>query len=134
MPLVLVSHAVHSRWHDPWSNTRAGPIGDLFADIAFEGDSFSGDSDVAFVGVDWNDRISSVQIPAGVKVTLFEHSDFGGASLTLTGNAADLRNYPGPGSDGTWNDAVSSIRLEYSNQQNAAYGLDTHRLEDTQWA
>ena len=43
---------------------------------------------------------------------LYEHGDFAGASIRLTGDVADLRQYPGPGPDGTWNDAVSSFRLE----------------------
>lgn len=83
----------------------------LFEDIDFVGDSFGATGDVSFVGWEWNDRISSVSIPFGFTVTIYEHSEFGGQSLTLTGDNTDLRWFPGPGADGTWNDAASSIRV-----------------------
>lgn len=81
----------------------------LYDDIGFFGGSLDLGSDSAFVGWEWNDRISSIQVPAGRTVTLFEHADFAGESLTLSGSVDDLRQYPGPGADGTWNDATSSI-------------------------
>ena len=80
--------------------------------IDYVGASFSASSDVSWVGDSWNDQISSIRVPAGRTVILYEHIDFEGASLTLTSDASDLRNYPGPGADGTWNDAVSSIRIQ----------------------
>jgi hypothetical protein len=83
----------------------------FYGDINFSGGAFSLSSDSSFVGWDWNDRISSVIVPAGQTVTLYEHSDFGGQSLTLTSDAADLRQFAGPGPGNTWNDAVSSIRI-----------------------
>lgn len=84
----------------------------FYDDVGFGADSLAAATDSAFVGWEWNDRISSVHIPVGRTATLFEHADFGGESLTLSGDAADLRLYPGPGADGTWNDAVSSIRIQ----------------------
>jgi hypothetical protein len=80
--------------------------------LDFTGASLSVPSDMQFVGWDWNDRVTSIRVPAGRTVTLYEHSDFGGQSLTLTSDSGDLRNYSGPGADGTWNDAVSSIRVQ----------------------
>jgi hypothetical protein len=65
-------------------------------------------ADIPFVGWDWNDNISSVRVPPGMTVILYENDNYGGASLTLTSDVSDLRNYPGPGPDGTWNDAVSA--------------------------
>jgi pimeloyl-ACP methyl ester carboxylesterase len=83
----------------------------LYEHILFDGESLSSSGDLSFVGWTWNDRISSLRIPAGKTVVLYEHIDFGGASLTLTGDQVDLRDHAGPGVDGTWNDAVSSIRI-----------------------
>jgi hypothetical protein len=83
----------------------------FYEDINYSGQLFYWNTDMTFVGWDWNDRISSVSVPAGVTVVLYEHSDYGGQSLTLTSGTADLRDYAGPGADGTWNDAVSSLRV-----------------------
>jgi hypothetical protein len=86
----------------------------FFDNVLFGGDGFGATyGDMSFVGWDWNDRISSLRVPSGVSVTLYGDIDFGGDSITFTGpaNIGDLRNYPGPGADGTWNDAVSSVRV-----------------------
>ena len=83
----------------------------FYDDIDFGGGSFNAGSDVSFVGWDWNDRISSISVPQGMSVTLYEHSDYGGQSLTLTSGTADLRWFNGPGPDGTWNDQASSIQI-----------------------
>lgn len=96
------------------SNAGPGPgLQDptFFEHIDYVGSSKPWSQDTSFVDWDWNDRISSLRIPAGVTVILYEHRDFGGVSLTLTGDVSDLRNYSGPGADGTWNDAASSIRI-----------------------
>lgn len=89
-----------------------GPEVRLYQHIGFAGTSFGSATDQSYVGSAWNDVISSVHVPDGRTVLLFEHADFRGQSLTLTGDADDLRDYPGPGLDGTWNDAVSAIRIE----------------------
>jgi pimeloyl-ACP methyl ester carboxylesterase len=81
----------------------------LYDDVGLFGASLELGSDSTFVGWEWNDRISSVRVPVGRTVTLFEHADFAGESVTLSGDVDDLRQYPGPGADGTWNDATSSI-------------------------
>ena len=83
----------------------------LYSDIEFAGDTFGAAHDLSFVGSDWNDRISSVHVPDGRTVVLYEHADYGGDSLTLSGDEVDLRRFPGPSPDGTWNDVVSSIRV-----------------------
>ena len=83
----------------------------LYSDIEFAGEAFGAGHDLSFVGSDWNDRISSVHVPAGRTVVLYEHADYGGDSVTLSGDEVDLRRFPGPSPDGTWNDAVSSIRV-----------------------
>lgn len=54
-----------------------------------------------------NDRLSSIQIPAGMKVTIYEHKNYGGKSKTFTGNILCL--------DAEWNDLTSSVVVEGSN-------------------
>jgi hypothetical protein len=84
----------------------------LYDDSHWNGDGFGATiGDTPFVGWEWNDRVGSLRIPAGVSITLYEHSDFGGASISFTGpfNLPDLTDYPGPG--GTWNNSVSSVRV-----------------------
>ena len=88
---------------------RSASAQTFFEHIYFEGASFSASSDMNFVGWDWNGRVSSLSIPPGTTVTLYQHIDFGGQSLTVSGDNVDLRSFPGPGADGTWNDEVSSF-------------------------
>lgn len=83
----------------------------LYQALDYSGASFSAGGDVSFVGWEWNDQITSLTVPPGGSVTIYEHADFGGASLTLSSDTADLRWFSGPGGDGTWNDAVSSLRV-----------------------
>lgn len=75
------------------------------------GEAFVLTADSSFVGEAWNDRISAVNVIADTIVTLYEHSDFQGASVVLTAGFHELPNWGGPGWDGTWNDVVSSIRV-----------------------
>lgn len=51
-----------------------------------------------------NDRLSSMQIPSGMKVTLYEHDDFKGKSMTFASHVFCL--------DASWNDQASSIVVE----------------------
>jgi pimeloyl-ACP methyl ester carboxylesterase len=93
------------------SDPPAGIEAMFYGDIEFAGDTLGTGRDLSFVGWDWNDRISSVHVPDGRTVVLYEHADYGGDSLTLSGDEVDLRMFPGPSPDGTWNDVVSSIRV-----------------------
>jgi pimeloyl-ACP methyl ester carboxylesterase len=83
----------------------------FYEHVEFDGESFAAASNAAFVGWEWNDRLSSVHVPAGQTVVLYEHAEFGGESLTLTADEPDLRRHPGPGADGTWNDVVSAVQV-----------------------
>lgn len=83
----------------------------FYADINYQGKSWKFDADAPFVGSDANDQFSSARVPAGVTVTLFEHSDYGGRSIVLTADVPDLRSFSGPGAGGTWNDAASSVKF-----------------------
>jgi hypothetical protein len=86
----------------------------VYEDLDYTGASTPATGDIHWIGPEWNDGVTSIQIPGGVSVTVFEHADYGGASLTLTASTSDLRNFQGPGADGTWNDAISSARISYS--------------------
>ncbi|MDH0864567.1 peptidase inhibitor family I36 protein [Mitsuaria sp. GD03876] len=58
----------------------------------------------AWIGNAWNDRVSSVRVPAGFKVQLFADINYGGRSITLS---ADNANLVGAG----FNDATSSLKI-----------------------
>jgi len=51
-----------------------------------------------------NDDLSSIKVPWGYKVTLFEHDNFTGASKVITGDTSWIGN--------DWNDRTSSIKVE----------------------
>jgi pimeloyl-ACP methyl ester carboxylesterase len=105
---VLTTYtSIPPRSNEPPPAAEAG----FYSDIEFQGDRVAVGGDLSFVGSDWNDRISSLHAPPGRTVVLYEHADYGGLSLTLSGDEVDLRRFPGPGPDGTWNDVASSIRV-----------------------
>ena len=56
-----------------------------------------------------NDKLSSMQIPNGMRVTIYEHDDFKGRSATYTSSTACL-------TDG-WDDNTSSVVVESLNNQ-----------------
>lgn len=101
----------------PGPPTDPGSGGNPPADVViYEHTGFSGaelplSASQSYIGSTWNDRMSSLHVPNGRTVVLYEHADFGGSSLELTADVADLRDYPGPGLDGTWNDAVSAVEI-----------------------
>lgn len=59
----------------------------------------------------WSDCISSVRVLPGWSATLYRDRAFKGRSVTLSGDAPDLRAFPGPCDDDSFNDCVSSIRV-----------------------
>ena len=64
-----------------------------------------------------NDRLSSLQIPNGFKVTLYENDNFRGKSQTFSANVACL--------DATWNDNTSSMVVE-NIYNNGGYGQNDY--------
>lgn len=62
------------------------------------------DDRVAWVGPQWNDRISSVACDRGCTLTGYEHIDFGGAAQRFDRTAANVGAF--------WNDRISSMRVE----------------------
>src|SRR5262245_61225975 len=51
-----------------------------------------------------NDKLSSIKVPNGLKVTLYEHDKFQGRSVTYTSNISCLPS--------DWNESASSIVVE----------------------
>jgi hypothetical protein len=64
-----------------------------------------------------NDRLSSIQIPYGFKVTIYENDNFNGRSQTFSANTACL--------DAAWNDMASSIVVE-SNYNQGGYSQNDY--------
>lgn len=65
-----------------------------------------------------NDRLSSVQVPYGLKITLYEHDNFLGRSKTYYGNTACL--------EADWRNMASSLIVEYENNQQGGYGQNDY--------
>jgi hypothetical protein len=70
----------------------------------YEGANWCVEAGTAATPDDWNDRVSSVRVPAGWSVTLYEHIGQGGASLALTADEPNLVNR-------AFNDVMSSYRV-----------------------
>ena len=60
----------------------------------------------------WNDKISSIKVPPGVRVTVYEDNNFRGQNMTVTNNIDCLVNNRYGGRGGNWNDQISSIRVD----------------------
>ncbi len=104
-PSTTLSNSLVTVYQDPefrgGSRALMGDVADL--------DDLSGPCG-AGAGSDWDDCISSIKVPSGWEVTLFEDDNYRGASTTLTADVQDLERRPGPCGDG-WDDCVSSIRI-----------------------
>lgn len=99
----------------PWFAAAPAQAADalcLYEHVNYQGASWCTDTDSGFVGGAWNDRASSAKLRAGVQAELFEHANFGGRSLKLTGNNANLVS-------SGFNDLASSLRLTVANACNA---------------
>jgi len=60
--------------------------------------------DYPFIGQEANDKISSIQVPLGLEVELYEHGNFGGRSIILRENERCLV-------DKNFNDLTSSLKV-----------------------
>lgn len=58
----------------------------------------------------WDDCISSIEVSPGWEVTVFEHDEYEGESLTLTRGVLDLDDVRGP-CGGDWDDCISSLQV-----------------------
>ncbi len=84
----------------------------FFKDADFRGESFCVDAGqrVAQVPEGFSDRISSVRIFGHMEITVYQDRNFGGPSLRLRDDVANLQSYQvSPGH--SWNDRISSIAV-----------------------
>ncbi|HWA32819.1 MAG TPA: DUF4476 domain-containing protein, partial [Cyclobacteriaceae bacterium] len=76
----------------------------VYRDANFQGESLEITSDWdATSDMNWNDQISSIRVPAGRQIQVFEHIQFGGASKTLS------HDWTVNGDE--FNDMISSIKF-----------------------
>ena len=61
-------------------------------------------------GADWDDCISSIHIPSGWEITVFEHDNYSGDSTVFSADVPDLHQVRGP-CGGEWDDCISSIQV-----------------------
>ena len=76
----------------------------FYEHVNYQGASFCASADSNWVGGAWNDRVSSVKVAAGYKVTLFQDINYAGKSLVLSGDTTNLVTLG-------FNDAASSFKL-----------------------
>jgi hypothetical protein len=113
--LLMVSAACD----DDSPTTPTGTAVVIYQDTNFRGDSRAVAANASDLdqlpgcggpGADWDDCISSIRVPSGWEVTVFEHDLYSGASATFTTDIEDLERQMGPcGND--WDDCISSIQV-----------------------
>ena len=84
----------------------------IYEDVGFKGNRKEldeGEYNIYDLGIGDN-KLSSLTVPAGMKVMVYEYEDFRGRSKTFTSNVKDLRKVKIEGK--SFNDATSSIRIE----------------------
>jgi hypothetical protein len=76
----------------------------LYEHVNYQGASTCTGTGSGWIGSAWNDRVSSVKVHAGWQVELFEHANYGGRSLKLSADSANLVPLG-------FNDFVSSYKI-----------------------
>ena len=76
----------------------------FYEHVNYGGASFCASADSNWVGGAWNDRVSSVKVAAGYKVTLYWDINYGGKTLVLSGDTANLVTLG-------FNDQASSFKI-----------------------
>lgn len=65
-----------------------------------------------FVDLGWNDRVSCVVVGSEVKLTIYQHTNFGGRSKTLqankTSNPLGAFSFAGD----WWDNSISSVKIQ----------------------
>src|SRR6266404_2907220 len=103
----------------------------FFKDADFRGESFCADAGqrVSQVPEGFRDRISSVRIFGRTEVTVYQDRNFGGPSLRLLDDVANLQSYQvSPGH--SWNDRISSIDVGGGGRD---WDHDRDRDRDRDW-
>jgi hypothetical protein len=60
--------------------------------------------------MDWNDKISSIELVDNAWIEIYEHKNYQGASAAIKDDVIDLANFS-ENIQGTWNDIISSIKV-----------------------
>jgi uncharacterized protein (DUF1800 family) len=87
-PIVGVYKACHLALQSPAPSQGAQVC--FFEHVNYGGAKFCVGVGKANVSAAWNDRVSSVRVPAGLRVELRQHYNAGGRKLVLTGHTASL--------------------------------------------
>ncbi len=95
-----------SAWFSTTIGNSTTPTGRVcfYENVNYGGASFCSDVDSSWVGTAWNDRASSVKVVSGYQAQLFRDVNYGGGTVTVSGNVPDL-------SAQGFNDAVSSFKV-----------------------
>lgn len=79
----------------------------FYEHVNYGGASFCANADSGWVGSDWNDRASSLKVQSGQEAVLYRDINYGGGSITVTGDEPNLVNRG-------FNDAMSSFKVRAS--------------------
>jgi hypothetical protein len=119
--LLMVANAVADH-RDERDDRRGGGRVIIFQHAGFGGDAlvlYPGESIENMSGRTFdnggklNDSVSSIRVEGNVEVFVYENARYRGEALRLTENARDLSGRPVKGGVSvTWNDRISSIRVE----------------------
>jgi len=116
---VLLLASASLSCDDEGPTTPTGTTVVLYQDTNYRGDSrglLANASDLddlpgcGGAGADWNDCISSIRIPSGWEITVYEQDNYSGASQVFTTDIPDLEQQQGP-CGGDWDDCISSIQV-----------------------
>lgn len=122
--LVLVTAFVSSALADPRDDEhrRGGePRVILYEKAGYRGDSLTLYADEGFENLERvnfeggrraNDRISSIRGEGGAVLLAYEHAGFRGQVIRVTESIRDLADRALPDAVGSWNDRISSLRVE----------------------
>jgi hypothetical protein len=101
--LAIASNAAAQRWGWPDYPQRGACF---FEDAYFSGQYFCvrAGTNESQVPPGTNDRISSIRVFGGVRVTVFKDSNYHGSSRSFDNDMSDLRR-------SGWNDRISSFRI-----------------------
>lgn len=73
----------------------------------------------------WNDKVSSIKVPSGYIVTVFEHSGQKGDRTNFTGGVSNVGS--------NWNDKISSYKLVRGTLDDCVKGYEDSSYRGTRW-